>query len=170
MDLLCRCINAALLTSHGVREETTAHLVLRGGGENEDVTVRFEGEEVSGLNPDERSIAGVVSAALEERTYYEVEARHGVYVAERGLREVLDETDGETVVLHEDGERAASVKPPDEPVFVLSDHRDFSEEELKAVEEDGALSVSLGPIALHADHATAVAHNWTDTRGFTHYG
>lgn len=169
MDLLCRCINAALLTSHGVREETTAHLVLRGGGENEDVTVRFEGEEVRGLNPDERSIAGVVSAALEERTYYEVEARHGVYVAERGLREVLDETDGETVVLHENGESALDVEPPDEPTFVLSDHREFSEEELKAVEEDGALSVSLGPIALHADHATAVAHNWCDTDGFGIY-
>ena len=166
MDLLCRCINAALLTSHGVREGVTAHLVLRGDGENEDVTVRFEGEEVSGLNPDERSIAGVVRAALEERTYYEVEARHGVYVAERGLKEVLDETGVETVVLHEGGERAAAGKPPDEPVFVVSDHRDFSEGDLEAVEEDGALSVSLGPVALHADHATAVAHNWCDTGGW----
>jgi tRNA (pseudouridine54-N1)-methyltransferase len=165
MDLLCRCVNAALLTSHGVREEATARLVIR---DDEDVTVRFEGEEVSGINPDERSIAGVVRAALEERTYYEVEARRGVYVAEKGLRGVLDETEGETVVLHEDGERALGVEPPDEPVFVLSDHHEFTDEDTEAFEERDARRVSLGPVAVHADHATAVAHNWCDTDGWGH--
>ncbi|MDZ7687327.1 MAG: tRNA (pseudouridine(54)-N(1))-methyltransferase TrmY [Halobacteriales archaeon] len=166
MDLLCRCVNAALLTSHGVREDTTARLVFVGG--EHDVTVRIEGDEVRGLNPDERSIAGVVRAALDERTYYEVEARTGVYVAEKELEEVLDETEGETVLLHEDGDRASNVEPPDEPVFVLSDHLDFTEDELELLEERGARSVSLGPVALHADHATAVAHNWCDTGGWSY--
>lgn len=165
LDLLCRCVNAALLTSHGVREDSTARLVLRddAGG---DVTVHFEGDEVRGLNPDERSIAGVVRASLDERTYYEVEARQGVYVAEKGLREVLDETEGEKVVLHEEGEPATNIEPPDNPVFVLSDHLDFTDEDLEAVEEGGreARRLSLGPVALHADHATAVAHNWMDTQ------
>jgi tRNA (pseudouridine54-N1)-methyltransferase len=165
VDLLCRCVNAALLTSHGVREEATARLVIR---DDEDVTVRFEGEGVSGINPDERSIAGVVRAALEERTYYEVEARRGVYVAEKGLRGVLDETEGETVVLHEDGERALGVETPDDPVFVLSDHHEFTDEDTEAVEERDARHVSLGPVAVHADHATAVAHNWCDTDGWGH--
>lgn len=164
MDLLCRCINAALLTSHGVREETTAHLILCGDDEDDhDVTVRFEGDEVRGLNPDERSIAGVVRAALEERTYHEVEARRGVYVAEKTLEVVLDETEGEVVVLHEDGERASGVEPPDEPVFVLSDHIDFTDEDTETVEKHGERRVSLGPVTVHADHATAVAHNWCDT-------
>ena len=163
VDLLCRCVNAALLTSHGVREEVTARLVIR---DDEDVTVRFEGEGVSGINPDERSIAGVVRAALEERTYYEVEARRGVYVAQKGLRGVLDETEGETVVLHEDGERALGVETPDDPVFVLSDHHEFTDEDTEAFEERDARRVSLGPVAVHADHATAVAHNWCDTDGW----
>jgi tRNA (pseudouridine54-N1)-methyltransferase len=135
-----------------------------------DVTVRFVGDDVRGLNPDERSIAGVVRAALEERTYYEVEASSGVYVAEKTLTEVLDGTEGEAVVLHEDGEDASGVEPPDEPVFVLSDHRDFTDEDLEDIEGNGAGRVSLGPVALHADHATAVAHNWTDTKGFNDYG
>jgi len=167
MDLLCRCINAALLTSHGVREEATAHVVIHG---DVDVALRFVGDEVRGLNPDERSIGGVVRAALEERTYYEVEARTGVYVAERSFGEVLDETEGGTVVLHEDGEPAASVEPPDDAVFVLSDHKDFTDEELEVLEEHGARRVSLGPVALHADHATAVAHNWCDTDGWIFRG
>lgn len=166
MDLLCRCVNAALLTSHGVREETTARLVLR-----DEVELRLVGDEVRGLNPDERSIAGLVRSALEKKTYYEVEASAGVYVAERSLEEVLDETEGEgePVVLHEDGEPAASVEPPGSPVFVLSDHRDFTNEELAVLDERGARRVSLGPIALHADHATAVAHNWCDTDGFAEF-
>ena len=160
LDLLCRCVNAALLTSHGVRENTDAHLVLR-NDDGEDVTVRFEGEGVQGINPDERSIAGVVRAALDELTYYEVETSPGVYVAERSVAEVLEGTDGETVVLHEDGERSNAV--PESPTFVLSDHLGFTEGDLSAVEE--ARRLSLGPIALHADHATAVAHNLLDTGG-----
>ena len=167
MDLLCRCINAALLTSHGVREEATAHVVIHG---DVDVALRFVGDEVRGLNPDERSIGGVVRAALEERTYYEVEARTGVYVAERSFGEVLDETEGGTVVLHEDGEPAASVEPPDDAVFVLSDHKDFTDEELEVLEGHGARRVSLSPVALHADHAAAVAHNWCDTDGWIFRG
>ena len=163
LDLLCRCIGAALLTSHGVRDDTTARLVVRG---EHDVTVRFEGAEVRGLNPDERSIAGVVRAALDERTYYEVEARAGVYVAEKTLAEVLSGTDGETVLLHEDGEHAAEAEPPAEPAFVLSDHHGFTDDELAAAEAAGARRISLGPVALHADHATAVAHNLCDTDGF----
>jgi len=163
MDLLCRCVNAALLTSHGVRENTTARLVLQ-----DEVEVHIECDEVRGLNPDERSIAGVLRAALDERTYYEVEAHRGVYVAEKGLEEVLDETEGVAVFLHEDGEAAANVEPPDEPIFILSDHRDFDDEELEAVEERGTQRVSLGPVALHADHATAVAHNWCDTEGWSY--
>jgi tRNA (pseudouridine54-N1)-methyltransferase len=167
MDLLCRCINAALLTSHGIREGTTAHIVIHS---DVDVTVRFVGDEIRGLNPDERSIAGLVRTALEERTYYEVEASSGIYVAERTLTEVLDKTEGETVVLHEDGEHASGVETPGESVFVLSDHKDFTDDELEILEENGARRVSLGPVALHADHATAVAHNWTDTHGSADYG
>jgi tRNA (pseudouridine54-N1)-methyltransferase len=160
LDLLCRCISAALLTSHGVREDTTARVVLRGG--DRDVTVRFVGEEVRGLNPDERSIAGVVRAALSERTYYEVEASPGVYVAERTLAETVEASGGETVVLHKDGGRMDG--SPHDPTFVLSDHLDFTDEDLDVVGD--ARRVSLGPVALHADHATAVAHNRCDTDGW----
>jgi len=158
LDLLCRCVNAALLVSGGVREKAAAHVVFTGG--DRDVTVRVVGNEVRGLNPDERSIAGVLRAALGERTYREVEARDGVYVAERGLGEVVGATDGETIVLHEDGERVGDAALPDEPTFVLSDHLGFTDGDLGAL--DSARRVSLGPVALHADHATAVAQNLCD--------
>ena len=159
LDLVCRCINAALLVSHGVRGDTTAHVVLRGG--ERDVTVRFEGDEVRGLNPDERSIAGVLRAALGERTYHEVEARAGVYVAERGLAEVVDKTDGDTIVLQENGEGVEDATVPDEPTFVVSDHLELTDGDLEALGD--ARRLSLGSVALHADHATAVAQNVCDT-------
>lgn len=164
LDLLCRCVNAALLLSHGTREDVTAHLVLR-----DEIVVRFESDEVRGLNPDERSIAGLVRAALEERTYYEVEASSGVYVAERSLEEVLEATDGETFVLHEDGGPASDVEPPERAVFVLSDHQDFTDDERGILNDHEAKHLSLGPQVLHADHATVVAHNWCDTEGYEEY-
>jgi len=164
LDLLCRCVNAALLVSHSVREDATVRLVL-----SDEVEVRFEGDEVRGLNPDERSIAGVVRAALDERTYYEVEASPGVYVAERSLDEVLDSVEGELFVLHEDGEPVGDTAPPDEPVFVVSDHRDFTDDERQVLDTHEERRLSLGPFVLHADHATAVAHNWCDTDGYEEY-
>lgn len=167
LDLGCRFLNAALLTSHGVRDDTDAYLVL-----SDEVVVRVEGAEVEGLNPDERSIAGVLRRALEERSYREQEVQTGVYVSPGGLEDVLDdvgETSGDVVWMHEDGDAAADVEPLDDVVLVFSDHQEFTDGEAGLLEDLSDRRLSLGPHALHADHAAAVAHSWLDTRGYRSY-
>jgi len=54
-------------------------------------------------------------------------------------------------------------------VFVLSDHRDFTDTETETLDERVDERVRLGPEPLHADHAITVAHNYLDTDGYQGY-
>ena len=170
LDLLCRCLNAAFLTSHGIREDVRAYLVIR-----DSAAIRFEGRELRNLHPDERSTAALVRKALEARSeavgHREVESTPGVHVSKRGLGDVLAavDADGPLIQLHEEGSPVVDLAPPASPAFVLSDHREFGVEEARVVDEYADESISLGPERLHADHAIVVAHNYLDTGGYSRY-
>ncbi|MEF8885049.1 MAG: tRNA (pseudouridine(54)-N(1))-methyltransferase TrmY [Haloarculaceae archaeon] len=168
LDLLARAVGSTLLVSHGIREDVTTHLVIRNR-----YVVRFEGADLRGLHPDERSTAARIRAALEtaQEAVGAAEIRHapGVYVMKGDLESVLAETDGPVVQLVEDGRPAADGPPPEDPVFVLSDHRQFTDREAELLASADAERVRLGPVAIHANDAVAVAHNWLDTRGYCDY-
>jgi tRNA (pseudouridine54-N1)-methyltransferase len=78
-------------------------------------------------------------------------------------------SEGSVVALHEDGDPATAVDPPADPVFVLSDHRDFTPEERDALAAAADHRLRLGPRTLHADHAITVAHHYCDTDGYTDF-
>ncbi|MFW6017800.1 MAG: tRNA (pseudouridine(54)-N(1))-methyltransferase TrmY [Halapricum sp.] len=169
MDLLARALNAALLESHGIREDTRAHLVI------DDVTVSVDGATVRNLHPDERSIAALVRSALAAREdaigHQPAEPSPGVAVYRMGLAATLDRIadEGQLVQLHEDGDPANDAPVPTDPVFVLSDHRDLTDAEAALLADRTDARIRLGPRPLHADHAVSVAHNWLDTDGYTRY-
>ena len=170
LDLLCRAVTAALLRSHGVREDTRVHLVIA-----DQVTVSFRGADVRRLNPDERSTAALIRQALEQRReavgHQSVETTPGVSITNLGVEQILDRiTDGhEVIVLDAAGRPASSVEPPEDSVFILSDHRDFTDAEDALLSTSAANRLSLGPVAIHTDQAITIAHNWLDTNGFTRY-
>ncbi|RBI63763.1 tRNA (pseudouridine(54)-N(1))-methyltransferase TrmY [halophilic archaeon] len=170
LDALCRCVNSAFFLSHAIREDVRCFLVHQ-----DEVTIRFEGSELRRLNPDERSTAALVRQALEARGeavgHIEEESTPGVYVSERGFEPVLEAAarDGTVVELHEDGRPVVEVDPPEDPVFVLSDHGDFTDREADLLADAGDERVRLGPELLHGDHAITVAHNYLDTAGYADY-
>ena len=168
LDVLCRCVGAAFVLSHAIREDVRLFLVLR-----DRVTVRFEGAELRYLTPDERNIAslirGALSAADEAVGHQEASATPGIYVSTRGFEAVLDGISGTVIALDEAGEPVVDVPVPTDPVFVLSDHEDFAPSEEALLAERADRRVSLGPERLHADHAIVVAHNVLDTEGFARY-
>ncbi len=169
-DLLARSVTSGLLLSHGIREDSRVLLVLADA-----FTLRFEGSELRGLHPDERSTAALIRAALGEREeaigHVEVETSPGVYLSRRGLEPTLVEAaDGATTLqLHDAGEPAVEREPPADPLFVLSDHRDPTDAEADLFDDHADARVSLGPERLHADDAITVAHNYLDTDGFRRY-
>ncbi|WP_340097934.1 tRNA (pseudouridine(54)-N(1))-methyltransferase TrmY [Salinibaculum salinum] len=170
LDALCRCVTSALLLSHDIRKDVRVRLVL-----NDQFTVMFDGSTLQGLNPDERSTAALVRTALDEREeaigHIPVETSPGVSLVRKGFEATLDdaERDGTVVQLHGEGTPAIETEPPADPVFVLSDHRNFTEEETSFLNDVADKRVSLGPRRLHGNQAITVAHNWLDTDGFAHY-
>lgn len=159
MDELCRCVAASLCLSHGMRRDAECLLVLL-GGPKAPKTIRFSGESIRNLGPDERNIAGLIKKALALPcgTVFR-EASPGVAVRKGGLAGVLAEYG--CAVLDEGGRDVRGVEAVPE-TFILSDHLDFTEEERGMVQDLPACS--LGPCVLHADTAIAVLHNELDRR------
>lgn len=168
LDVLCRCVSSSFFLSHAIREEVRVFLVLA-----DEFAIRFEGSELRRLNPDERSTAALIRKALSEREeaigHMEVETSPGVYLSRRGFEPVLEGVSGTVIQLHEGRDPVVEIEPPEKPVFVLSDHRDFTEPEVELLAENSDEQVRLGPERLHANHAITVAHNWLDTEGFVRY-
>lgn len=170
LDVLCRCVSSALFVSHGIREEVTIDLVL-----DDTVTVRFEGATARNLHPDERTIAARVRQALEQREeaigHLPAEPSPGVKVYRLGLADMLDiaTESGQIVRLHQEGTPIVDANLPEQPIFVLSDHQPFTEEEQRAIGDRASTAVSVGSTEIHANHTIAVAHNYLDTEGYTRY-
>lgn len=172
LDALCRSITAAFVRSHDIREDVRVHLVIR-----DEFTITFDGADLRRLNPDERSTAALVRNALEHRDEaigaLPADASPGVSVYRRGFEATLEAVgaDNAVVQLHEDGDPIvdADLEAVANPVFVLSDHRDFAPEEAALLESVADRRVRLGPDPLHADHAVTIAHHYLDTDGYERF-
>jgi tRNA (pseudouridine54-N1)-methyltransferase len=159
MDLLCRCVNAALGLSHGIRRDAEIHLLLLGPpSPPKDVLIR--GEAVRSLSPDERSTAALIRKALALPVGEAFrESTPGILVRRGGLPGLL--AGGGYAVLSEEGKdvRGQEALPPG---FVLSDHLDFTPEEEGLM--TGLPRLSMGPRVLQADQAITVLQNELDRR------
>ena len=170
LDALCRCVNSAFFLSHDFRSDVRLFLVMQ-----DELTIRFEGSELRRLNPDERSTAALIRKALEAKSeaigHMEAESTPGVFVSKRDFETILSEAAGKATVveLHEEGTPVVDLEPPEDPLFVLSDHGDFTDEEADLLAEASDARVRLGPSLLHGNHAVTVAHNYLDTGGYTDY-
>lgn len=170
LDVLARAVIEALLHSHGIRTQTRLWLVL-----GDEISIRFDGNALRNLHPDERSTAALIRSALERRSeaigHRPVEVSPGLEVRRWGLATVLEELaeDGTVLRLTEAGDPIAEAEQPTDPIFILSDHRDFSPEEDSLLDQHADASYSLGPIGLHTTQAITIAHNWLDTAGFRVY-
>jgi len=164
LDVLCRCVNAALFLSHDLRRDVEVYLVLQN-----QFTVRVSGEHVKRLNPDERSTAALVKKALRQVETHpgsdEVESTPGVWIARRSLSEtlaVLRRRGATPVLLSEGGEPLGETTLPAWPAFVLSDHMDFTPAELELLAEAPRLSV--GPRVYPASHCIVSVNIMLDQR------
>ncbi|MDB2270542.1 MULTISPECIES: tRNA (pseudouridine(54)-N(1))-methyltransferase TrmY [Halorubrum] len=176
LDLLCRCVSAGVFLSHGIRESVRVHLAI-----GDEFTVSFDSDALRHLHPDERNVAARVRDALDARDeaigHMPADVSPGVELRRMGLDATLDRLvgadgrgpDGTLVQLHEDGAPLIDAEPPEDPVFVLSDHHDFAPDEAAAVDERADRRLRVGPELLHADHAITVVHNWLDTDGYASY-
>ncbi|MDD2410516.1 MAG: tRNA (pseudouridine(54)-N(1))-methyltransferase TrmY [Candidatus Methanomethylophilaceae archaeon] len=165
LDVLVRCVTSAFFLSHDIRRDTQVYLVLQGGSDAPK-TVRFSGEEIRYLNPDERSTASLIRNALLKKVPPEGEVRSspGVYISRMSFEDVMASLSGkgELVYLKEDGTDVRDFSFPEDPVFVLGDDRDLTEEEEAFLLECSPARICLGPRSLHANQCIVVVQNEMD--------
>jgi tRNA (pseudouridine54-N1)-methyltransferase len=163
-------VATGVFLSYGIRDDVAVHLVCA-----DELTVTFDAASLRHLHPDERNVAARIRDALAARAdaigHMPADVSPGVELRRMGLSATLDRVaaDGTLIHLHEEGAPLVDADPPDDPVFVLSDHNDFTESEASLLADAADRRVSVGPNRLHADHAVSVVHNWLDTDGYASY-
>lgn len=172
LDVLLRCVRAALLVSHGLRRDTRVYLVLLGRGrdgiERGPKTVRIDGGSVRFVRPDERSLSVLMKKVLALPAVGDgfVEVKPGIAVAEGGLAIALDDLAGAALYVLDEGApdiRSAPLGHGD-AAFVLGDHLGIEEEARAELQKRHAERLGLGPVSVHADDAIAVLWNELDRR------
>ncbi len=161
MDILCRCVAQALLVSHGIRRDVEIYVLLL-GEPDPPKAVKIVGKDVKYLAPDERNIGGILRKALKLNIDDEWKrSSPGVYIARKGLRELLDELskDYKVVYLREDGINIRKVACDlKDPLFVLGDHLGLKEEDERTVMEFAEVVISVSNISLQADQCIVIVH------------
>jgi tRNA (pseudouridine54-N1)-methyltransferase len=162
LDILCRCINASFVISHGIRKDVNVYLVLLGGETPK--TLWLKGDVLKHLNPDERTTAALLKKALALVAMAEwTRSTPGIFVRTGGLAELLpDMKEKKLVYLREDGRDIRSVDRSafkGDLAFILGDHMGMTSEEESLIDQAGATVVSVGPTSLHADHCIVIV-NW----------
>lgn len=159
MDILCRCVTASLFLSHDMRRDVDCYLILSGGPESQK-TIRFSGNSIRSLSPDERSAGALIKKALDlvSGSIFR-DAAPGVSVRNGGLAQLV--TEHVFGVLDEKGvDIRTEGKIPD--AFLLSDHLNFTDEEESLMMQCPRYSV--GPACIHADHTITIVNNELDRR------
>lgn len=164
LDILCRCATEAFLLSHGIRRDVRLYFVIRG-----ELIVRLEGRTLRYLNPDERSTAALIRKAIAAAQGAPrgewVPSTPGIHARWGPLSDVRGELEGDgysLYLLEEGGEFIREVGFPERVAFFLSDHKDFTPEDLSHLE--GLPRISLGPLSLQAQTCIALVHNELDLR------
>jgi tRNA (pseudouridine54-N1)-methyltransferase len=167
LDVLVRCVRAALLVSHGLRHDTVVYLVLLGEPRSPK-TLRFDGATARFIRPEERSLATLAQkllAAGREGPGF-VTMRPGIAIAHEGLSAVLAELGSATPYVLEEGGpdiRGAAVELGD-AAFFFGDHRGFEGPVREALAAIGAIPLGLGPVSVHAEDAVTLVVNELDRR------
>ncbi|HVR20953.1 MAG TPA: hypothetical protein VMS65_14680 [Polyangiaceae bacterium] len=167
IDVLLRCVRAALLYSHGLRADVRVYLVLRGGPAAPRV-LRFDSKSARFIRPDERSLALLVKKTLaaspDDLGSTFVELRPGIALASGDLDCVLPDLDGAALTLLE--EQAPDVRgvglERDDAAYFLGDHLGFEQADRERLSALGATAVSVGPLSLHSDDVIAILSNELD--------
>lgn len=167
-DVLARCVTSALLVSHGIRHDTEIVLALQAGPRPR--TLHLDGQQMRGLNPDERSTLALLSRALEAQPVglHAEPAGPGVRATNETFAQNLEAAKRPGPLVWLDEAAPLVLENADglgEGTFVLSDHQDFTPAESELLAQAGARRMRLGPAILHADQCIVLVHHFLDLAG-----
>ncbi len=162
IDVIARCINAAIFLSHNIRRDVLFFAYFP----QINVRLRIDSLRVKYLNPDERSTSALIRNAILKIDDNEVNSSPGFYIKRADFREVLSEIAeiGKVYYLREDGKDIRNLEFPANISFVLSDSVNMSKDEEKLLEKFADGIVSIGPKSILSSHTISIVHNELDRR------
>lgn len=160
MDLVARCITAALWLSHAIRPYSKIYAVLN-GPPNPPVTILFDGGSIRKVSTDERTTALWIKKALKEDFGKEWhEFRPGILIARKSFQEIIKELkDFPIYVLHEKGEPISDVDVKENPVYIVGDYLGIPYKDEKFAMRYAESKVSLGKQVYLASSCISIV-NW----------
>jgi tRNA (pseudouridine54-N1)-methyltransferase len=161
LDIGCRFLNAALFTSYSLRRDVDARLLFL-GPPDPPVQLHFRGSDISGMHPDELSIAGYIKKNMKSFDKRRVPANNGVSIDKRDLGQIVDDTDRKPFLLHEDGTDIRDIEVPDDPLFILGDNRGIGDDQMHQLEERDVETVSVAPDSYQAQQVVSFLNIWMD--------
>ncbi|MEM4248534.1 MAG: tRNA (pseudouridine(54)-N(1))-methyltransferase TrmY [Candidatus Nanoarchaeia archaeon] len=120
LDLVCRCVIAALWLSKTVRKDAQFYVVLN-TGPRPPVTIRFDGSKLAGIEPTEKSIGTAIKNALrvvKDKNWTSVQS--GVAVSRKSFQEIIKDSSN-IYVLNPNGQHILKAELKN-PTFVLGDY------------------------------------------------
>ena len=161
MDLVGRCVSASLWLSYTIRRDTEFIVVLN-GAPAPPIAIKFSGEKLKNVSPDERSVGLWIKKVLAEKISKEwCEIFPGIFAAQKSFQEVVKEYSKEKIfVLHEKGDLIQEQKfsLEDNLVFILGDNVGIPAKDEKFALRSGE-KISLGKNSYVASACINVV-NW----------
>lgn len=152
MDLVCRCIIAALRTPKGPNPECRITVVLE-GPPDPPASVRFEGSLMERAPEGELEAAELLAEAMRG------EEMAGIRASRDGFGSVVRAHAKEGLpvhYLHEGGEDFSRASFGERAAFVLGDHKGIDPQGERLLDAIGARRISLGPHAYLASHCITI--------------
>lgn len=154
MDLVCRCIIAALLSPDpdGIDRGCRITVVLE-GPPDPPLSVEFDGARMDRAPEGEVEAAEMLVAAMRGR------APRGVSASREGFESVVRRHSKEgfsLYYLHEDGEDFAKAEYGERAAFALGDQKGIDPQGERCLDSMGARRLSLGPHPYLASHCISI--------------
>jgi tRNA (pseudouridine54-N1)-methyltransferase len=171
LDLVCRTVSNAIWVSNEIRRDTIIHVVMNGPPYPPKI-VSFNGAELKGAEPDERTIAKLIKNALKEGLKFELsdekEVSPGIKVSKKSFEALAKEKSGSSQLLYLErgGEDIRKFNFKENIVFVLGDYIGLPKKTERLLDRLGAKNINIGPITLFASHCPIIVHNELDRRQF----
>ena len=164
MDVIARAVNSALFISHGIRKDSQIVVHLMGGGVPR--RVFFDGSELRGVRPDERSISGHFKSLMKTPVPpigHFSDVSKGIRQSGGDIFQTLNEWDEEGVLsylLDAGGESYEGMQLTGKCGFILSDDLELKLEDT----EIPVISLSLGETWLQGHSCISVMHHIMDSQ------
>lgn len=148
LDVICRCISAAFFLSNNFRKNVCMEIFFR---MNEQI-LEIQGEQVRGINPDERAVAGVLKRVFSGKSF------PGIRLYSGSLQQFLNKN--QPLLIDANGTNSLELIK-DHPFFLIGDQLGFLNEDEHLL--NGFKKISLGSNVYLSSQVITILNYHLDT-------